>query len=164
MDWSNDTKVFQTCMDAFHERPSLRTLVSLFYQFPGRLCQHPWDRVLSLLSIASDAAAILVDYSSPACHILLQLVRIYPASMCVWFWFHVVNMLKIRLGPWDGFPQGTPLFKIHMKATFSEFIRGPDPAFWHYCCSSCQRRDLDDYLDDPSEQILLCVKELCTYT
>jgi len=38
-------------------------------------------------------------------------------------------MLKIRLGPWDGFPQGTPLFKIHMKATFSEFIRGPDPAF-----------------------------------
>ncbi|KAF2846396.1 hypothetical protein T440DRAFT_376195, partial [Plenodomus tracheiphilus IPT5] len=81
-EFDTDTRVFATYMIALEQRISAKQkLVELFYQLPGRLCEHPRDRVYSLLALTSDSASISVDYNGPISNVLLQLLRTYRTKM-----------------------------------------------------------------------------------
>lgn len=161
-DFDTDAQVFVTYMNAFEKQvPVKQTLVRLFYQLPGRLCRHSRDRIYSLLAIASDTTTIAVDYNGPISEVLLQLLRIYRTTMCICFWFYIVDMLRCRLSPEDGHTHASAVFKISMKIIDPEFVMGPDLADSYYTCPGCHMRMQGDTYHASSDQCSFCIKELC---
>ncbi|CBX97295.1 hypothetical protein LEMA_P104260.1 [Plenodomus lingam JN3] len=80
--WDTDTRVFFTYLYAFaNKAPTKLRLIDFFNLLPGRVCEHPRDRVYSLLALASDTNGITVDYNGPISDVVLQLLRTYRTTM-----------------------------------------------------------------------------------
>lgn len=160
--WDSDTQVFSTYMNVLCKQTKMlanEKMVSLFHRLPGRLSTNPRDRIYSLLSIATDAGSITVDYEGPDRDVLVQVLRLYSTSMCVCFWFYMVDMLNCWLEPDDGFEHKEPVFIVPMRVVHAEFVMGASE--WYSSCLTCQKKVPDDFVHEDSEEMSFCVRELC---
>ncbi|KAL7776304.1 hypothetical protein CFE70_006720 [Pyrenophora teres f. teres 0-1] len=119
-----------------------RKLIFLFSELPGRQSFYIHDRVYSLLSVATDASSIKVDYRASTGELLNQLLEIYSKNSK------------------HGRDDRVPVFKIPMKADQTEFIMTLEPKDWHHICASCGERM--DSFDGSNEEVSFCVKSICT--
>jgi hypothetical protein len=150
------TSVFLTylnsmCGDRWHGD---RQLINLFDRLPGRQSYLIHDQVYSLLSIATDAASIPVDYRCSKDDLLRQLLKIYGKSLCICSWFYMLDMLDCSLIP--GFK--TAVLMIPMKLVQTEFVMGEKQKDWYDTCSSCHARM--SFFDE-RETLSFCIKSLC---
>jgi hypothetical protein len=120
-------------------------LIDLLHELPGRQCERPRDRIYSLLSIAIDSDCISVDYGSSDTDVLLHVARVFRRSMCVCFWFYLVNTFECRLGstPEFGFRDRMPIFELPLSVANTELFMGPEPTDWYVVCSTCRIRTHD---------------------
>ncbi|KNG48277.1 hypothetical protein DDE82_005396 [Stemphylium lycopersici] len=135
-------------------------LINLFSQVPGRQSYYVHDRIYSLLSLASDASSIKVDYGCSRNVLLQQILAIYKTSMCICWWFYIVNMLDCRLIPDSKDRQGgkIPIFRLPVRAVESEFVMGEDPDKWHDSCAAC---GISMPSFDAKTQFTFCIKSIC---
>jgi hypothetical protein len=131
-----------------------RQLINLFDRLPGRQSYLIHDQVYSLLSIATDAASIPVDYRCSKDDLLRQLLKIYGKSLCICSWFYMLDMLDCSLIP--GFK--TAVLMIPMKLVQTEFVMGEKQRDWYDTCSSCHVR-MSSF--DERETRSFCIKSLC---
>ena len=138
-----------------------RKLITLFADLPGRQSYYIHDRVYSLLSIASDAVSIKVDYRASPDELLNRLLEIYSTTMCICSWFYISDMLNAQHipDPKHGRKNRVPVFKIPMKADQTEFIMTENPKDWYHSCASCNQR-MDSF--DSNNDVSFCIKPICT--
>jgi hypothetical protein len=158
-DMDTTTSVFLEYMSLMCGRraPHDMKLINLFDRLPGRQSFHLHDRVYSLLSIASDAAGIPVDYRCSKEDLLRQLLGIYAKDLCVCSWFYMVDMLDCSHSA-QGAMGRTQILMIPMKVVQTEFVMGSNERDWHVTCSSCNARM--SYFDEKEERSF-CIKALC---
>ncbi|KAI1669329.1 hypothetical protein L13192_06788 [Pyrenophora tritici-repentis] len=139
----------------------VRKLITLFADLPGRQSYYIHDRVYSLLSIASDAINIKVDYRASPGELLNQLLEIYSTTMCLCSWFYITDMLNVQHIPDSkhGRNDRVPVFKIPMKSDQTQFVMTHDPKDWYHSCAECSKR-MDSF--DSKGDISFCIKPLCT--
>ncbi|KAI1511534.1 hypothetical protein Ptr86124_009178 [Pyrenophora tritici-repentis] len=139
-----------------------RKLIFLFSELPGRQSFYIHDRVYSLLSVATDASSIKVDYRASTGELLNQLLEIYSKSMCICSWFYMSDMLDVQHIPDSkhGRKNRVPVFKIPMKTDQTEFIMTPEPKYWHHICASCGERM--DSFQGSNDEVSFCVRSICT--
>jgi hypothetical protein len=161
------TRVFETCMRSMcrSNTGGMHTkskLIELFDRVPGRQSHFAHDRVYSLLSLASDASSIQVDYRVSRSELLRQIISIYKTSLCICTWFYMADMLdcyeiphlanhKTRSGE-------TPVFKLPMKPVQTEFFMGENMKDWRTVCSECHK-SIPSF--DEQQQIAFCIKPIC---
>jgi hypothetical protein len=98
--WSGP-RVVNTYLEVLYKKPyaGKSRLIDLLHELPRRVSEIPRDRIYSLLSIASDASAVPVDYAGSDHHLLLRLLNLYRSSMCLCLWTNLVNTLEIKPAP-----------------------------------------------------------------
>lgn len=160
------TRVFQYYMSAIgnpQRKPSESKLISWFTRLPGRQSYYVHDRVYSLLSLASDASSIKVDYRTSRSELLYQVMSLYRTRMCICAWFYMVDMLDCYHVPGaKGRGNGsdtTPVFRLPMKPVRTESVMGDKIKDWYDACSACATRMPPPF--DEKVQTTFCVKSLC---
>jgi hypothetical protein len=136
------TRVFEYYMSAIgtpQRKPSESKLISWFTRLPGRQSYYVHDRVYSLLSLASDASSIKVDYRTSRSELLYQVMSLYRTRMCICAWFYMVDMLDCYHVPGTkGRGNGSdisPIFRLPMKPVRTESVMGYNIKDWYDVCS-----------------------------
>jgi hypothetical protein len=162
-EWHPDVSLFSTLLAAMTGRSDLRnqSLVNLFHRLPSRESQRPRDRIYSLLSIASDAALIPVDYGSSDVDVFLDVLGALSKSMCVCFWSFMVETMEYQAhsSSKPGSVHRAPILELPIRVADTEFFRAPDLADWHDMCSTCRTRLPD--VDPDRRGHLFCLKKFC---
>lgn len=159
------TRVFwyYMCSIGKQRKPSESKLISWFTRLPGRQSCYVHDRVYSLLSLASDASSIKVDYRTSRSELLHQVMSLYKTKMCICAWFYMVDMLDCYHVPGTkGRGNGsdiTPIFRLPMKPVRTESVMGYNIKDWYDTCSACATRMPPPF--DEKVQTTFCVKSLC---
>jgi hypothetical protein len=163
--WDSKTRVFHHYMMSVCYQvptPHERKLISYFTDLPGRQSYHFHDRVYSLLSLATDASSIKVDYRVSRSELLYQVMSLYKTKMCICAWFYMADMLDCCHVPdrkGRGGPSGvTPVFRLPMKPVHADFVMGEKPKDWYDACSECATK-VPAF--DAKQQTTFCIKSLC---
>lgn len=163
--WDPKTRVFHHYMYSIcfqTPRPYERKLVNYFTRLPGRQSYRFHDRVYSLLSLATDASSIKVDYRISQSELLYQVMSIYKTKMCICTWFYMADMLDCYHIPdtesRDDESGATPVFRLPMKPIHADFVMGENAKDWYSACSECARK-LSSF--DAKQQTTFCIKPLC---
>ncbi|CAE7187963.1 HET-domain-containing protein [Pyrenophora teres f. teres] len=160
-DWDHRHRIFSYYIYHMCTGPSRGSrLISLLADLPGRQSYYVHDRVYSLLSLATDASRIKVDYNASTGELLNQLLEIYSTTMCICSWFYIIDMLEVHHipDPRYGGDDRVPVFKIPMRPDQTNFIMLERMEDWHHACKTCSAR-MDSF--DPSAEITFCIKSLC---
>jgi hypothetical protein len=163
--WDSKTHVFEDYIySVCHREPRLHAgkLISYFTRLPGRQSYHFHDKVYSLLSLASDASSIKVDYRVSRSELLYQVMSIYKTKMCICAWFYMADMLDCCHVPdakgRDGGSSITPVFRLPMKPIHADFVMGENPNDWYDACSECA---IKVPAFDPKQETTFCITPLC---
>ncbi|KAG9189253.1 hypothetical protein G6011_06121 [Alternaria panax] len=159
------TKIFHHYMFAICKDEAISQgskLINFFHDLPGRQSHFVHDRVFSLLSLASDASSVKVDYNMSQAELLHQVMSVYKTKMCICTWFFVADMLDCYHVP-D--PKGhnnkigtTPIFRIPMQSVQTDFVMGENPTDWYDACSQCGTK-VPSF--DKEIETTFCIKSLC---
>jgi hypothetical protein len=115
----------------------------------------PRDQIYSLVSVASDAATIPIDYGGSDDDLLFQLLCLVESSLCLCTWVCLKNMLNFpKLD--NGFRYKVPVFKVPVrpiKTDGHEQLRCPICGTWHNL--------INDWEDEEIERHFICTKQVC---
>jgi hypothetical protein len=163
--WDSRTQVFSHYMYFAcngEPKPYERKLINYFSSLPGRQSYHFHDRVYSLLSLATDASSIKVDYRVSRSELLYQVMSLYKTKMCICAWFYMADMLDCCHVPAaKGRNRGsdvTPVFRLPMKPVHAEHVMGENPKDWYHSCSECATK-VPAF--DTKQDTTFCIKSLC---
>jgi hypothetical protein len=161
--WHPDVFLFSRYLRAMTGWTGLRnqSLINLFHTLPSRESEKPRDRIYSLLSIASDAASIPVDYGCSDTDVFLDVLGALHKSMCVCFWSFMVETMEYQAksSSEPGSVHLAPILELPIRTVNEEFFSGPDIADWHVKCSTCRARLPD--VDADRRGHLFCLNEFC---
>lgn len=110
-----------------------RSLIFLFHELPKRKCENPRDRIYSLYSVASDAAALSIRYEAPICTVLTELLYHLKKSLCPCLWIYLVDALEC----WRESALSDSHVVLSMKPVGTEYFMAADLGMQE-CCSFCQ--------------------------
>jgi hypothetical protein len=93
-------------------------LVTLLYELPGKECMIPRDQIYSLISVASNARTMPIDYGGTPDRFLDQFLRTVEHSLCLCSWDCIRKTLRLR-GHNYGYIYTEPIFRVQMKLSTS---------------------------------------------
>ena len=163
--WDHKTRVFEHYISSICKERRLSDnskLINLFYLLPGRQSYYVHDRIFSLLSLASDASSIKVDYHISQPELLHQVMSVYRTKMCICAWFFMADMLDCYHIPEPKSHNGkmgrTPIFRVPMQPVQTDFVMGENSKDWYDACSQCATK-MPSF--DEKTQTTFCIQSLC---
>jgi hypothetical protein len=95
--WNADMRIFNTYLEVLCGRREFqqKSLIELLHELPRRQSLIPRDRIYSLLSLASDAASVSIDYARSDQNFFLHMLDMFRGSMCLCLLTSIVNTLDI---------------------------------------------------------------------
>jgi len=163
--WDTKTRVFHHYMNSIGRgrgSPKESKLINYFDSLPGRESHFVHDRVYSLLSLASDASSITIDYRLSRQELLRQVMSIYKTNMCICAWFYFADMLDCYQVPnpkSSNTESGrSPVFQIAWKPVQTDFVMGEKPRDWYHACSQCSVKMTSCYTE---QNTTFCLASLC---
>ena len=150
--WIHTQQTFLSYIEAVcGQRQTQRdTLADLLIKFPGRECMIPRDQIYSLVSVASDAYMMTIDYGSTFRKFLCQCLRTIEHSLCLCSWIAIIKTLNLR---------SRDYVHEYAELVFIVRMRLSKLSGSNYVCSLCQIRCQMPH--GHSSDLPTCIQPVC---